>query len=44
MISVYGKPHPYIKNTSLTYIVQEVSLFLCPVFGIQSSFAASLFH
>lgn len=25
---------PY-KNTSLTYIVQEVSLLLCPVFGVQ---------
>jgi len=35
MISVYGKPHPYIKNTSRIYIVREVSLLLCPVFGVQ---------
>jgi len=36
MILVYGKPHPYIKNISRIYIVREVSLFLCSVFGVQS--------
>ncbi len=42
MISVYGKPYSYIKNTSRIYIVREVSLFLCLVLGGQFPHGAFL--